>query len=139
MNVFIDTNVWFSAFYGSPNSEKIIKAHTEGKINAAISHTVLWELAKNINQKIPQAFRPLKKFLEYAPPMIITDPKTISENVRGLVEAKDQKIFQAAVNSKADLFVTGNLKDFNIPEIHKKFKIKVVSPQEAAKYLKLTD
>lgn len=139
MNVFIDANVWFSAFYGSPNSEKIIKAHVEGKITAVISQMVLTELAQNINRKIPQAFKPLKRFLESAPPIIVANPKIISKNIMNLVETKDQRIFQAAVNSKINLFVTGNIKDFNIPEIYKKLKIRIVSPREAVKYLKLTD
>ena len=34
LKIFIDTNIWFSFFYGSNNCEKLINAHAEGKIKA---------------------------------------------------------------------------------------------------------
>ena len=129
--VFIDTNVWFSAFYGSENAEKLIKAHIDGKIKAVISRKVLTELTRNIKGKIPQALPNLKKFLEAAPPIVLKDPLKISQNVKKSVNQKDRIIFQSALDAKIPLFVTGNLKDFNA-------LTKVISPKKALGILKLS-
>ncbi len=126
--VFIDTNVWFSAFYGSTNSEKIIKAHVDGKIGAVISRQVLKELVANINKKIPKALIPLKRLMESAPPLMVDDAKRISSSVAKAVHKKDQVILQSAINSKSELFVTGNIKHFDSKQIS---SIKIVSPKDA--------
>lgn len=131
--VFIDTNVWFSAFYGSPNSEKIIKAHAEGKIKAVVSRQVLRELVSNINKKIPNAMAGLKKIMEFAPPMVVANANLVSHLVGKEVHKKDQIIFQSAINSKAKLFVTGNVKHFKINRIT---GIKIITPKEAVGLIK---
>ncbi len=126
--VFIDTNVWFSAFYGSSNSEEIIKAHVEGKIKAVVSRQVLRELVSNINKKIPRAMVLLKKLMEFSPPMVVDNANFVSPLVAKFVHKKDQIIFQSAVNSKSELFVTGNTKHFNAKSIS---NIKIITPREA--------
>ncbi len=130
---FIDTNVWFSAFYGSPNSEKIIKAHTEGKIKAVVSRQVLRELVSNINKKIPKALDLLKKLMEFAPPMVVENTDRISPLVAKYVHKKDQIIFQSAINSKSKIFVTGNIKHFGPKHIS---NVKIVTPKEAVGLIK---
>jgi len=126
--VFIDTNVWFSAFYGSPNSEKIIKAHIEGKIKAVVSRQVLRELVTNINKKMPKAMSPLKRLMEFAPPMVVENANFVSPMVAKYVHQKDQIIFQSAINSKSEMFITGNIKHFNANNIS---NIIIVAPKEA--------
>lgn len=126
--VFIDTNVWFSAFYSSPNCREIIKAHTEGKIIAVVSRQVLRELVSNINKKIPRAMVLLKRLMEFAPPMVVENADIISPKVTEYVHKKDQTIFQSAINSKSKLFITGNIKHFNVKSL---FGIKIVTPKEA--------
>lgn len=126
--VFIDTNVWFSAFYGSFNSEKIIKAHIEGNIIAVVSRQVLRELVTNINKKIPASITGLKKLMETAPPIVIENADHIDPLVEKNVDIGDQKIFQSALDSKAKLFVTGNIKHFKISTFK---SIKIVNPKEA--------
>jgi len=130
--VFIDTNVWFSAFYGFPDSEKIIKAHAEGKIIAVVSRQVLRELVSNINKKIPKAMAGLKKLMELAPPMVVNNANFVSSLVEKEVHKKDQIIFQSAVNSKAKLFVTGNTKHFKKDKIT---GIKIVTPKEVVGFV----
>jgi len=127
-SVFIDTNVWFSAFYGSPNSERIIKAHIEGKMKAVVSRQVLRELVSNINKKMPKAMALLKKLMEFAPPMVVDNANSVSSLVAKYVHKKDQTIFQSAINSKSKIFVTGNIKHFNIKHIS---GIRIVTPKEA--------
>lgn len=133
--IFIDTNVWFSAFYGSENSERLLKLHVKGDIKAVISKQVLNELVRNIKKKFPKAIVPLKEFLESAPPIIVSNPDILKVELAGLVDKKDEKILQSAINAKAKLFVTGNLKDFDTKSIHELFDIQIVSPKEAVDIL----
>ncbi len=135
--VFVDTNIWFSAFYGSDNSEKILRAHIEGKIRAVISQQVLEELVKNIKDKMPQAREVLQRLLESAPPQIVMTPTQISPEIEKWVDAKDKSIFQAAVNARVQLFVTGNIKDFSVKNLKKKFGINIIPPKSAIKKLGL--
>ena len=133
--VFIDTNVWFSAFYGSANAGKILKAHVGGELKAVISQDVLAELARNIKKKYPKALGVLRDFLEASPPVILSRPKTTSLLIQKLVEKKDRVIFQSVVNAKIKYFITGNLKDFNVSKIEKELGIYIVSPREAIEKL----
>ncbi len=131
--VFIDTNVWFSAFYGSRNAEKLIKAHIERKMQVVISQQVLEELVRNIKKKIPSAVKPLEDFMQSALPKIVKNPINISEEVKKWVDLKDQRIFQAAINASVRFFVTGNTKHFSIKNLEKNFGIKILNPKQATR------
>ena len=135
--IFINTNIWFSAFYGSKNAEKLIKAHIKGKIQAVISQQVLEELVRNIEKKIPLATEVLENLMQSAPPEIVKNPQKISAEVKKWVDPKDQKIFQAAVNAKVNLFVTENIKDFSAKDLEKRFNIKTLNPEKSIKKLNL--
>jgi len=135
--VFIDTNVWFSAFYESINANKILKAHVDKKFKAVINQQVLDELVKNIKLKIPESAGPLQTFLEAAPPQIIRNPERISGTVRRLVNLKDQGILQSAINCRAEFFCTGNLKHFSAVKIRSRYNLQVLSPAQMVKLFKL--
>lgn len=139
LKVFIDTNVWFSAFYGSENCKNIIVKHISNKFQGVISQDVLNELIRNVADKIPQEIPTLKKLLEAKPPKIIKSPEKIDKKLKAYVDFKDQHIFQSAINSKCDYFVTGNLKDFNIKKLEELYEIKVISPLQLLSkiYIKL--
>src|SRR3989344_857543 len=94
--VFIDTNVWFSAFYGSPNCLQIVEFHKDGKIKAFVSQKILQELTKNIKLKLPRAFQLLETLLLNAPPEIVSDPPSLDKRIINLIDIKDQKIFCSA-------------------------------------------
>ena len=134
--VFIDTNVWFSAFYGSPNPNRILIAHVAGKIQGVISQKVLHELIENISQKIPLALPALRNFLEAAPPIILANPTTIPAKIKSLAHPKDQLILAAAAQGRISLFVTGNTKDFNSDTILKQLQIEIITPAEMSARLK---
>ena len=135
--VFIDSNVWFSAFYGSTNCDKITKAHTENKIKAVISQKVLQEIVKNFTQKMPNALDPFIKSVSVSPPKIIRNPLKIPKYVKSLAHPKDQTILSSAILAKVNYFITGNTKHFKVDEIKKKTKIKVVTPNQAVEILNL--
>ena len=100
-----------------------------------VSQKVINELVKNTALKNPRSIPTMKKFLETKPPKIVKIPEKLDKEIMRNVDLKDQLIFQAAVNSKVDLFVTGNLKHFKVKELERKYKIKILSPTEALKYI----
>ena len=110
---------------------------TGQEIKAFISQKVLKEIVKNFTQKIPGALDTFIKSISKSTPVIIRDPLKISKSITSLAHPKDQKILASATMAKVDYFVTGNIKDFKINEIKKKTKIKVVTPKQAVKILKL--
>ncbi len=135
--VFLDTNVWFSALYGSKNCQKIIDAHTENKITAIVSEEVLTELLRNLKVKIPYAFALFERILINSPPEVISDPQEIPKQIEPLIHQKDQGIFAAAILANVDYFVTGNIKDFQRTKLQKLTKIKIMTPKELVAELKL--
>lgn len=137
LKVFADTNVWFSALYGSKNCEKILDAHLRSKITLVISKQVLKELIKNIQMKAPGVMPALEKILISRPPEIVSDPEIIPKKIRGLISHPDQGIFVSCQNSQAEYFVTGNIKDFNVSELEKLTGIKILTPKEAVEALGL--
>lgn len=136
--VFIDTNVWFSAYYGSENCQTIVNAHQNGDVVAVISSRVLAELVKNVKNKLPQHVPTIKNLLTSAPPEITPNPTDIPEALVPLVSPKDLPIFAAAMQADVDYFVTGNIKDFKRNARKKIGNITVLTPKEAVERLDLT-
>lgn len=137
IRIFIDTNVWFSAFYGSENCQKIIDAHVSGKVKIVVSPFVLAELAKNISKKLPLLVPSLYSFLEENQPEIFPDPEFLPKKLIALISPKDLKIFVSATTAKVRYFVTGNIRDFQREKLGKLTGIKILTPQEAVKALRL--
>lgn len=135
--IFIDSNVWFSAFYGSATCQKIIKVHQEGKIIAIISNRVLNEIVRNVKKKIPNRFEELKKFLLIYPPEIVSDPVDFPKKIISLVSTGNLPIFVSAINAKVNYFITGNIRDFEVKNLEKKTGIKILFPKQAAELLDL--
>lgn len=136
-NIFIDTNVWFSSFYGSPNCQKLIGAHVDGKIKAVISRQVLVETVRNIKEKIPHTIPIFEKILIETPPYVIKDPVRVNKKIYKLVSDEDRVIMGAAISAKVKYFITGNVADFKKKEILSKFKIEILTPKQAVDILGL--
>lgn len=135
--VFIDTNVWFSAFHGSENCQKILQGHIRGEIKAVISQEVLTELVRNIKAKAPKALAPLETFLRLSPPLIAKSSLQIPKKYRPLADKKDLPILLSAHLIGVRIFVTGNSKDFDSKKIEKTLGIKILNPGETVKLLDL--
>lgn len=135
--VFLDSNILFSAFYGSANCEKIIKAHQERKIIAVVSQQVVEESTKNTRAKIPEALTYFESLLTSNPPELISDPIVLSSKTKSLISPKDQPIFTSAHLAKVDYFVTGNIKDFKVKELKNITDIKVLTPKQLVEALGL--
>jgi len=137
LRVFLDANVFFSAFYGSRNCERIIKAHQQEEISLVTSSLVIEESLRNIQEKIPAVISSFKDLLTNNPPELIADPAEIDPKIRLLVDEKDQPIFTSAILGKVKYFVTGNTKDFKAKELQKVTGIKVLTPKQFVELLNL--
>jgi predicted nucleic acid-binding protein len=136
-SIFIDTNVWFSAFYGSLNSQKIITAHATHQIQAVISQQVLAELFRNLKRKHPRAMGAVETFFSQTPPTIVKTPLHVSESISHLVHPLDAPLLQACHHAQITYFVTDNLKHFKIDSIKKALEISILSPSQTIKQFKL--
>jgi len=135
MKVFLDTNVWFSAFYRSANCQNILNSYVSGKFEAVISRTVIRALTVNLGNKFPKGLDLAGRFLATYPLEMVESATKISLSLRGLADVKDLPILQEAYNSKVEYLVTGNIKDFDIIAIKKKLNIQIISPSDFMKSL----
>lgn len=136
-NVFIDTNVWFSALHRSPICYTIIQAHINDQITAVISQQVLEEIIRNIQIKIPHMLSKFQEIVAKNPPMLLPDPQKFPQYVRSFVHLYDQPIFTSAIIGKVDYFITGNSKHFQKEKLKKLTGIEILTPKEAMALLKL--
>lgn len=137
IRIFIDTNVWFSAFYSSKNCQILINAHREEKVCAVISELVLKELVRNVKNKIPDHFGDLRELFTNAPPEIVPDPVDIPKKLIKLVSLKDLPIFVSCLQNKVKYFITGNIKDFKVKQLKTLTGIKILTPKEVVLLLGL--
>lgn len=136
--IFLDTNVWFSAIYGSKNCEAILRAARQKSLIPVLSGDVLDELIVNLKKKIPEATHTMQEIILSAAPELVPSPNTIPLAVKRAVVDDDQKIIAAAIASNADYFITGNIKDFKRNARKKVGKITILTPKEAVRRLGLT-
>ncbi len=138
MKVFLDTNVWFSAFYGSENCRRVVELHAQKKIKAVVSRLVVRELTQNLGNKYPQGLKLVAEFFSKFPPEMVDDRFEIDRKLKNLADIKDLPILLSAYSAKAEYFVTGNIKDFAVKKIFNKLNIKVVTPKDFVTKLGLT-
>lgn len=135
--LFIDSNVLFSAIYGSVNCARLIQAHINNTIIAVVSQQVLEETVRNIREKAPHALSLLQNFIIHSPPEVVASAKQIDPRIRESVDKKDLYIFADAIQANVPYFITGNTKDFFVSKLEKLTVIKILTPKEAVELLKL--
>ena len=135
-SVFIDSNVWFSAFYKSGSCSTIHQEVNSMGWRVFISELVLEEVIKNIQLKIPKA---LSFFIKYLKENKITvcknPPDRLLIEYRYLAKFEDLPIIISAIKTKCDYFITGNIKDFDLNLIKKISRIKILNPSNFLKQL----
>ena len=127
----IDTNVWFFAFYGSINCQKMIKSHLSGHIKAVITEQILDELIINTQKKLPNKTSLLYSMFKNAPPIILKNPTHIPETIKPLAHSKDIHILAATIQAKIPYLVTGNSKDFKTLQIKQQHQTEIITPKKA--------
>lgn len=133
----MDTNIWFSVFYGSDNCRNIIELHAQKKIEVVVSRLVVQELTQNLGSKYPQGLKLAADFFYKFPPEMAEDCFEIDRKLKNLADLKDLPILLSAYSAKVEYFVTGNIKDFAVKNIFDKLKIKVITPKDFVKLFHL--
>ncbi len=130
-SVFIDSNVWFSAFYRDGTCSRLLNLVESSKFQINISELVLEEIIRNIQLKIPRALPYFLDYLKNNKIVILKNPYSkLLEKYKKLAHFEDLPIIVSAFESKCNYFITGNIKDFNLILINKISKIKIVTPSE---------
>jgi predicted nucleic acid-binding protein len=114
IKVFLDSNVLFSiAYTGRDRSRSYLSYEIQafGVLRIYLSHLVCEEALVNIRRKKPDAEQFLRELIHRSKVLgdILADVK--HEEIRKLPQ-NDRIILSTAVYHKADVFVTGNEKDF---------------------------
>lgn len=78
-----------------------------------------------------------EKFFRAAPPEVVLDSKIIDPKIASAVDQKDQKTLASAVGANCQYFITGNIKNFDLAALEEIFELKITTPAETVKLLKL--
>ncbi|MDA1317215.1 MAG: putative toxin-antitoxin system toxin component, PIN family [bacterium] len=136
-SLFIDSNVWFSAFYRSGTCSELIQKSTKQAFELYISELVLEEVIRNLELKLPHTLRYFVDFIHLQDVIVLKNPDIHRlEKYQLLADKHDLPILIAALESPCEFFITGNLKDFQVEKIASNHNLSVVTP---AKYLKILD
>jgi len=130
-SVFIDSNVWFSAFYKRGRFSKLIENSISLGRKVFISELVLEEVIRNIQLKTPNTLSFFTSFLKENKINVLKNP-FISKllQYKGLAEKHDLPILVSAIEYKCEHFITGNLRDFDLKKIKERSPIILISPKE---------
>lgn len=129
LRVFIDTNVWFSAFWNEGTCAQLLQVLRTSPYELVVSQLVLEELIRNSKKKIPNLLPFIIDYLDTTKPTVVKNPK--KEKARlyiGLARLDDLSILVSAIQYHCRYFITGNIKDFQVEKIQKKTKLQVVTP-----------
>lgn len=130
-SIFIDSNVWFSAFYGQGICSKLIEQSISSGGQVCISELVLEEVIRNIQQKIPHALSLFTRYLKENKIIVLKNPSIATlSHYQGLAERHDLPILVPAITHKCKYFITGNLQDFDLKKIREKSPIRLLTPRE---------
>lgn len=132
--VFVDSNVWISAFYKKGIASDLIDRLFQKKFKVVISELVLEEIIRNIEKKVPEALFLVYRFFQEYPIIVVRNPKIGQlKKFSELAQKKDLPILISALNYKCGFFITGNKKDFKIAKIKKQHHLSVLNPREMLK------
>lgn len=131
IKVFIDSNVWFSAFYKKGLISELLEKLNNEKYEVLISQLVLEEIIVNIKDKLPSILSLVYNFFQEYPVTIVKNSSMDElKNHFDLADKKDLPILTSALNYKCNYFITGNIKDFEVGKIKKKYGLKVLTPRK---------
>jgi len=134
--IFIDSNVWFSAFYKKGVCSNLIETLYKLNFEIVICELVLEEILKNIKEKIPEALPLVIEYLKIIKPTVVKNPKKeVVLKYKNLASLKDIPILISAFEYQCQYFITGNIKDFKVKLIEKELNLKIIKPAEFLRIL----
>ncbi|MBI5102327.1 MAG: putative toxin-antitoxin system toxin component, PIN family [Nitrospirae bacterium] len=129
LRIILDTNVLFAGLYSSQGASfKILKAIDEGKLQAVLSTTLLFEyedILKRNQAILGLSDHEVEKILDYL--CLKSEHQKIYFLWRPyLSDPNDDHLLELAVASGAGLITTHNTKDFKGVE---RFNVKTITPK----------
>ncbi|MBP9691375.1 putative toxin-antitoxin system toxin component, PIN family [Candidatus Woesebacteria bacterium] len=136
-SLFIDSNVWFSAFYRSGTCSELIQKSIKQGSELYISELVLEEVIRNLELKLPHAMQNFIDYIHLHDVLVLEKPSMRTlKKYELLADKEDFPILVSAIESPCEFFITGNIKDFQVKKIASKHNLSVLTP---AQYLKVMD
>lgn len=130
-SVFIDSNVWFSAFYNDGVCFKLLLKIKSLGWKVFISELVLQEVIRNIQLKIPHTLSFFINYLKENNIVVLKNPPiTHLPQYKDLAGKNDLPILISAIEYRCAYFITGNIKDFHLDQIKNKFTLMVITPSD---------
>src|SRR3990167_10193535 len=129
LRVFVDTNVWFSAFYKEGVCSQLLRLLHVSSHEIVISELVLEEIIHTVREKIPKALPFVIEYMNTTKPTVVKNPqKELFTQYQDFADKKDLLILIAAAEYKCAYFITGNIKDFKTDPISKENQLTILSP-----------
>ena len=130
-HVFIDSNVWFSAFYKEGVCSELLRSLSKSVYEIVISELVLEEVIKNIKEKVPNALSYVIEYINSIKPTVVKNPsRSIIVQHKDLADKYDLLILVSAIEYKCTYFITGNMKDFKTELIKSKKHLIIITPRD---------
>jgi len=132
IKVVFDTNTYLSAIIFGGNPRKVLLLVIDKKITLISSAAILLELALKLKNKFKWSFPKVNLTVKAVGGLAkIVKPKDKINKV--WKDPTDNKILEAAIESKADFIVTG---DNHLLELKKYKRIKIIQATDLLKYIK---
>lgn len=113
MKLFLDANVIFTAAYSVQGlSRGLFRLSAAGKCSLFTSAFAHEEAVRNIQKKAPEKLTDLTVLMKQVEIIPEPHPKWVKWAVGLPLVPKDAPVLAAALQGKADIFVTGDRRDF---------------------------
>ena len=113
MKLFLDANVIFTAAYSAQGlSRGLFRLAAAGKCSLCTSAFAHEEAVRNIHNKAPEKLADLTALMKQVDILPEPHPKWVTLAAGLPLATKDAPVLAAALQGKADIFVTGDRRDF---------------------------
>jgi len=136
MKLFLDANVIFTAAYSAQGlSRGLFRLVEAGKCSLCSSAFAHEEAVRNIQKKAPDKLADLTILMKQVEILPAPHPRLVIRMERLPLAGKDAPVLAAAVQGKADVFVTGDRRDFGFLFGRVLEGVKVLTPADALEYI----
>jgi len=113
MKLFLDANVIFTAAYSAQDlSRALFRLAAAGKCSFCTSAFAHEEAVRNIHIKAPEKLADMTALMKQVDVLPEPHPKWVTLAAGLPLATKDAPVLAAALQGKADIFVTGDRRDF---------------------------
>lgn len=136
MKLFLDANVIFTAAYSAQGlSRGLFRLAGAGKCSLCSSAFAHEEAVRNIQKKAPDKLADLTILMKQVNILPAPHPHLVIRMERLPLAGKDAPVLAAAVQGKADIFVTGDRRDFGFLFGRVLEGVKVLTQADALEYV----